>query len=464
MPKRILVIDAVATHRIRLAALLEGARYTVVAAADVEDADCRDQSYDLVVLGLSDEKPGRVVTQLSRALHDASTSILCLDARCTPLRRLHTLRAGAQDVLPSKSPDELLLARVRGLIRTSEAERECDRRRITALSFGFSDAANEFEHKAQITCVGPLGAMPEQLAALLPHRIVCRTVDEVLDEDDLAEGPDAFLLGIRADERLVEALLPDLRDRMHMRPAPVIAIYPETRPDLALRALALGANEVVAETAGIAEIELRIKRMLARKHIRDILRKSDETSYRLAATDPLTGLYNRRYAEAYLSDLTTRSASISTELCLVLIDIDHFKSVNDTYGHVAGDAVLCEVADRLQSNLRAFDLVSRFGGEEFLVILPETGREEAAIMSERLRAAVAATPFRLPDCEQVNVTASIGVAVSAVCPRITGRKTGTYDVVHDTGFGSFLPVLEAADSALYRAKETGRNRVEFSAA
>lgn len=379
------------------------------------------------------------------------------------LRRVIALKSGAHEVLPSKSPDDLLLARVRGLIRESEVERECERRRLTAISFGFSEPITDFEARATLVCAGALGLLPEQLASVLPHRVQSLTTEDLAEPDLVASTPDAFILGLSEKDVAVEKLLPDLRDWMHLRPVPILTLYPSENPEIGARALALGANEAVENTASLEELELRIEGVLSRKRSRDALRKSDEQSYRLAATDPLTGLYNRRYAETYLADLSARYDQEPSEVCLIIVDLDHFKSVNDLNGHVAGDMVLCEVAQRLQANLRACDLVARYGGEEFLIVLPETSAEEAMVLSERLRLAIAGTPVRLKECS-IEVTASIGVAAGHLHPEISEKCNGTFDAPDARGFGALLPMFEAADAALYRAKEAGRNRVEFNVA
>lgn len=464
MPKSVLVIDAIATHRIRFAALLESAHYAVTSAPTAGDVAGGFQNHDLIVLGLPDDQPARVLSALSAALGRPSVPILCLDAKRSSLRRLLALRSGVRDVLPSKSPDDLLLARVRGLIREHEAERECERRRLTAVSFGFSEPRARFAAPAFIVCLGELGELPEQIAALLPHRVVALSESELANVDMTPTLPDAFILGMCEDASLAERVLPELRDRMHLRPAPILVRYPADRPDIASRALALGASEVVENSVGIEEMEMRIKGTLARKHLRDALRKSDEQSYRLAATDALTGLYNRRYAETYIGDLSDRVGEDASEICLVLLDLDHFKAVNDVHGHVAGDCVLREVGHRIQTNLRACDLVARYGGEEFLVVLPDTSSDEALVLAERLRASIAARPVRVAETCDIPVTASIGVASGLLQPALQEQRTGTFDAPASDGFGSLLPVFEAADAALYRAKAAGRNRVEFSGA
>lgn len=165
-------------------------------------------------------------------------------------------------------------------------------------------------------------------------------------------------------------------------------------------------------------------------------------TWRLATVDPLTGIANRQAVLARLEDELGRAGRYRRPLSVVMVDLDHFKRLNDTYGHAAGDVVLHEVAARVATHIRTADLVGRFGGEEFLLVLPETGPEAAASLAEKLRRIVAGTPVRLRTGEQVSVTLSAGVA--------------------GTG-GEVPPLIDAllhdADTALYSAKSLGRNAV-----
>ena len=172
------------------------------------------------------------------------------------------------------------------------------------------------------------------------------------------------------------------------------------------------------------------------------MRQNYEESLQLALTDSLTGLYNRRYLSAHLEGQLQRAEASGKVLSLLMFDIDHFKEVNDTYGHAAGDDVLCELARRAEQNVRSFDTVARYGGEEFVVVMQDTEIEVAQTVAERLRIDLAATPYALKsvDTEQ-SVTVSVGVAVV---------ENGNYNA---------QDLLERSDKALYEAKSLGRNRV-----
>ena len=169
-------------------------------------------------------------------------------------------------------------------------------------------------------------------------------------------------------------------------------------------------------------------------------------------TDVLTGWNNRRYLIVRLGEELGRARRDQTGIVCLMLDIDHFKRVNDTWGHAAGDAVLRELASRIESQVRASDVAARFGGEEFVVLLPNTEVSSAKLLAERIRAAISKTPFDLPTGESVKVTVSIGI--SEVRPRPDDRDLKT--------IGDSL--IARADVALYAAKSAGRDRVIVEAA
>jgi len=189
---------------------------------------------------------------------------------------------------------------------------------------------------------------------------------------------------------------------------------------------------------------------LRRKRADDRLRASVQDGLRLAVIDPLTGLYNRRYAAARLTAIAEAAAAEGGEFAVMVVDLDRFKSVNDHWGHAAGDAVLVEVARRLGQSLRSGDLLARIGGEEFLAALPATGLTEGRIVAERLCHAVEETPVQLPGGAGIAVTVSIGLAVG----RAPGAGVPLRDTMRDT--------VDRADRALLAAKSAGRNQVTIS--
>jgi two-component system cell cycle response regulator len=171
-----------------------------------------------------------------------------------------------------------------------------------------------------------------------------------------------------------------------------------------------------------------------------------QMSIEMAITDALTGLYNRRYMESHVGALVEQAATRGKPLTVLVLDIDYFKAINDTHGHDAGDDVLREFALRVRKSIRGIDLACRYGGEEFVVVMPETDMAVATVVAERLRRRIASDPFPIQEgARKVEVTISIGIAALGRC---------------DTA----ASMIKRADQALYRAKRDGRNRVVPDAA
>ncbi|MEM9972475.1 MAG: GGDEF domain-containing protein, partial [Pseudomonadota bacterium] len=169
-------------------------------------------------------------------------------------------------------------------------------------------------------------------------------------------------------------------------------------------------------------------------------------------------LYNRRYAQKYLRDALTDAAPPNEAVTTMIVDIDHFKRINDTHGHAAGDAVLVEVARRMKDNLRTIDMVARYGGEEFLVVLPGTELSKAGPAADRLRRMIGSVPVDIEGGKRVRVTVSIGVSVCSP----DDFETEKQPVFSHRTDEQVKRLIEAADRALYLAKETGRNRVKVA--
>lgn len=242
-------------------------------------------------------------------------------------------------------------------------------------------------------------------------------------------------------------MLVELRSRDRSRRSAQLLVLPDNAEELAAQALDLGADDLVHASVTAKELRLRAQRLLARKRRQDTVRDSLHDGLRAAVTDPLTGLYNRRYALPQLERLARQQAAAGRPFAVLLLDLDHFKRVNDRCGHGAGDRVLVEVADRLRGALDTSDLAARIGGEEFLVVLPETGAESACSTARRLCRLIEATPFS--GAGDLALTVSIGIAL--------GGSAGTPPQSPEA-------LLARADGALYEAKQAGRNRVSLSAA
>ena len=214
-----------------------------------------------------------------------------------------------------------------------------------------------------------------------------------------------------------------------------------------LRGLEIGVNDYLLRPIDRNELLARARTQIRKRRYTDHLRDNVQNSIEMAITDALTGLHNRRYMESHLGTLAEQASSRGKPLALMMLDIDYFKSINDSYGHDAGDDVLRQFAVRVRKSIRGIDLACRYGGEEFVVVMPETDLHVAGMVAERLRRSIASEPFAVnKGANRIDVTISIGLS--------TLQTKG--EAVAD--------VLKRADIALYRAKHDGRNRVVAQAA
>lgn len=452
MVGKILIADDVATNRIVFKVKLAAACYQPLLAGDAQTclAMARAEKPDAILLDadLGNRRGLAVLEQLRADAATADIPVLMLAASPDAGLRLAALRAGAEDCLAKPLDDQLLMARLRNLLRLHETADELGHREQALQVLGLAEAPAGFERQGLVVVVAE---RPEQ--ALLLRRqlagragIEVRTMgrDEALNATAAGLAPDIFVLdaeisgpggGLR--------LMSDLRARRAARHSAMVLIGQGQVPaDLAM-AYDMGVSAALPDDLPAEEMAFRLQALLRRKRTGDRLRHSVQDGLRLAVTDPLTGLYNRRYAQPRLAAIAERAHACGSAFAVMVIDLDRFKQVNDRWGHAAGDAVLVEVAQRLSLNLRPADLVSRIGGEEFLVILPESGASEARHIAERLRHAIEKPPVALPGGETLQITVSIGLAVQDSAQAAIPAAD----------------LVDMADQALLCAKSRGRNQV-----
>jgi diguanylate cyclase (GGDEF)-like protein len=212
--------------------------------------------------------------------------------------------------------------------------------------------------------------------------------------------------------------------------------------DLKIKGLQQGASDYITKPFDPEELVARVKVHLKIKNLQDDLKRTNELLLELSNTDHLTGLFNRRYLMEALEKEVQRSVRKGGNLSLIMLDIDHFKQVNDTYGHLQGDIVLQKVSVQLQKELRSYDVAARYGGEEFIAVLPDATIKEAAFVADRVRMSIQKAKFS-GALSKLSLTVSLGVAL--------------FSPESNTSVDGFIKL---ADDALYRAKSGGRNRVE----
>lgn len=455
MEGRILIVDDLASNRILLKARLAAAHYEVLPAPSRAGAAAAAAALqpDLAIVDLG--APEEVALELLRVLKaqpaTAGIALVALIPRPDVALRRAALEAGADDVLARPADPAPLLARIRRLMRARHREAELGLREDTCASLGFAEAAPAFDGPGAIALVA---ARPEASVALrtaiapyLRGQVEVVRPGQLLDDPRPgAATPDVYV--IAADlgghhEGL--RLIAELRSRARGRSAGVVAVTAKGDGEAEVAALDLGADDVIEEPVDALELVLRLRAQLRRKARADRLRRQLSDGLRLAVTDPLTGLPNRRSAQVRLAQIAERAAWSGRPFAVMVLDLDRFKQVNDGWGHGAGDAVLVEVARRLAATLRAEDLVARLGGEEFLVVMPDTTEADAGRAAERLRRAIEAEPFPLPGGDgALRLTVSIGVALATTPAE-----------------ASVEALVGIADRALYSAKADGRNQVTF---
>jgi diguanylate cyclase (GGDEF)-like protein len=271
--------------------------------------------------------------------------------------------------------------------------------------------------------------------------------------EEAADGESA-LAAIRRDPpdlMLLDIMLPDIdgfeisrriKGDASLPFIPIILVTARDSTEDKITGFDAGADDYLTKPINFSELEARVRSMLRIKRLQDELEDKNRELRRLSISDGLTGLFNHRHIHGLLREEFERSGRTGAPLTVAMFDLDHFKSVNDTYGHQTGDRVLQETADILRQSARDIDRLGRYGGEEFIAILPSTESEGGGIFVERVRRAVEEHAFRISTEADLHMTVSGGIA--------------TYP--HDT-IGNAESLISKADSALYVAKARGRNCV-----
>lgn len=452
MTARILVVDDLPANVKLLESRLLAEYYDVVSASSGEAAldICLSSNVDIVLLDVM--MPGMDGFEVCRRLKtDPKTMnipVVMVTALDRPQDRIRGLEAGADDFLTKPVNDMQLLSRVKSLARLKTLSDELLLRATSARETDIETLllARSADSGGQANLL--IVDEDDQAAARLKRLLVADNHVDVVSEPSAGllaavEGNyDCVVVSTGFSSYDPLRLCSQMRAIERTRLLPVILVADPGEDGLVARALDLGVNDYLMRPLDRNELLARVRTQVKRKRYNDLLRKSLSRTIEMAVTDSLTGLHNRRYLDSHMSMLFARSVSRDRPLSLLIIDMDHFKRINDTFGHDAGDDVLRDFAGRLNRNIRGIDLACRYGGEEFVVVLPDTDQRMAAVVAERIRGTVASTPFIIrAGTANVDVTISIGIA--SLQPRDD----------------SVEKLFKRADTALYEAKRSGRNRV-----
>ncbi len=447
MTARILIVDDVPANVRLLEAKLTAEYYQVATARDGLEAlsAARRWQPDLILLDVM--MPGMDGLECCRRLkgdiETAHIPVVMITALHAQPERVAALEAGADDFLTKPVEIVTLMARVRSLVRLKRLLDEWRARCATARALGLEEGPEEPVSVSGAHALVVADCPPHAEAAMRALKQEGIAARHARSESEMAldSGVDLVVLSLSLASDDPLRLASRLRAAEGTQDVPLLLIADRDRPERSLRAFDLGANDWVLEPICENELRVRARNQVRRKRYQDRLRAEISRALELAATDPLTGLYNRRYLTRHLRRLLR--AMPAPDVALLMIDVDRFKRLNDALGHAAGDRALQAVAATLQANTRASDTLSRVGGEEFVVVMPGTSALEATAAAERLREAVAALDGEFSLARSEGLTVSIGIARSG--------HTAEPEAL-----------LGAADAALYEAKRAGRNRVHFS--
>ena len=457
MTARVLVVDDVPANVKLLEARLSAEYFDVATASNGAEAlaACERAECDIVLLDvmMPDMDGFEVCRRLKNNPATHHIPVVMVTALDQPSDRVAGLEAGADDFLTKPVSDIALIARVRSLTRLKMMTDELRMRAVTSREIGIEsperEAVAETGRHGRILIVDDRRASYDRLANMLSAE---HTVDIEPDPNGAlfrsAEGDYELMivsLGLENFDGL--RLCSQLRSLDRTRSLPILAVCETDEGAKLMRGLEIGINDYLMRPIDKNEMLARVRTQIKKKRYTERLRDNVQLSIEAEITDGLTGLHNRRYMESHLSTLVEQAAARAKPLAVLVLDIDYFKSINDTYGHDAGDDVLREFAIRVRKSIRGIDLACRYGGEEFVIVMPETDMAVATTVAERLRRRIALDPFPVEQGKRsIEVTISIGIAAL------------------ENADDNAANILKRADQALYRAKRDGRNRVVADAA
>lgn len=453
MTARVLVVDDVLHNVKLLEAKLRSEYFDVLTAMNGMDAleIVEKEKPDIILLDVM--MPGMDGFEVCRRVKAnpavAHIPIIMVTALDQPKDRVMGLEAGADDFLTKPIQDLPLFARVRSLVRLKVLMDELRIRNSTGQAFNGGGEAQNISsislEGADVLLIEDYDRVASRIIGYLEDSIGSIELDAVeggkISKEDLSNY-DLFIVSLSLREVDGLRLCSSIRSAEATRHTPILVIIDDGDHDTLIQAMDLGVTDYVTRPIDGNELVARVKSQVRHKRYADYLRGKMQENMQMAVTDAVTNLYNRHFLDTHLENVFSPQNDKQANLSMLMLDIDHFKKVNDTYGHTSGDEVLEEFSRRITGNIRSIDLAARYGGEEFIVVMPETDSDFALFIAERLRRTISDEPFVISGSETpISVTVSIGVSIVS------------------EGCDSKEKLFSEADKGLYRAKETGRNKV-----
>lgn len=455
MTALILVVDDVPANVKLLEAKLSNEYYDVITARDGYECikKAKEHKPDLILLDVM--MPGMDGFETCRKLKEdyeiSHIPVVMVTALSELSDRVQGLEAGADDFLTKPINDTALFARVRSLVRIKVLLDELRLRDQTGMQMGVqAEGANSFTSDVSGSSILIIDDDAVQLKNLTDflsksYKVTGMTDPQAAMKDSSVGTHDLIIISTMLSDMDGLRLASHYKSQENVRNVPILIMVDEDDERAMLKGLEMGVNDYLILPVDYNEMAARIKTQIRRKKYQEALKSNYQQSISMAITDGLTGLYNRRYLDTHLENTVRQALANSKPMSVMIMDMDHFKQVNDTYGHNVGDEVLKHLAEIIIRSTRSADLAARYGGEEFVILMPETNTEPAMDVAERIRKTVESTDMRVShQVGSIKKTISIGVA--------------TLNPFGD----SPTDLMKRADAALYQAKNSGRNQVRLA--
>ncbi len=444
MSARVLIVDDLAPNIHLLEVKLAAHYYDCLTAMNGEDAIeiANREKLDLILLdammpGMNGFEVCRKIKSNPKTWHIPIVMVTVLEETKD---RIRGLKAGADDFITKPIDDFNLMARVKSLLRLKMVTDQLLSHTGHTVENSRPILDQLEKRSGHILIVddhmGRMEKIAEPLRAM--HSTTLET-DPKKATELARQKTDLVIVSLMSPQFDGLRFCAGLRSNAVTRDLPILAIGDMDDQARLVRAYDIGINDTLLRPIEQQEVLARVNTQLKRKFYADSLKENFNESLEMVVTDPLTGLGNRRYLEHSVRPLFDEFEQSGTPFSLAVFDIDHFKRVNDILGHDVGDVILQEVAMRLATNVRAIDVLSRYGGEEFVIVMPGSTQDDAVLALNRMRGFISNSPIQI-NGQAFSITLSAGVA-----------EVASGDHLRD--------VFKRADDALYRAKQNGRNQV-----